>query len=424
MPHFVVISTIYPYPADIGKKVVLGNILEYLVHRYGPDNVTYIQIGRSTPVGGSDPLQVLRVPPPGFVSQAANLAIVSALTASRSMQESVIYSPRVERRVAGILRTLNPSLIVYDTLRVGQFAGAARVAAPRARHVLYMDDLMSVRYARMLRAQRRLPQVDFDPLGSFGVMVAPILRWPLRHSWVQRAVVEYERRLIRRRECQAVDRFDLSLLVNAREVEEIRRRTGATTVRTLKFTPPTDAAARRCFDGTPTFVFLGSLKVPHNAASLMWFLDAHMPALLRRLPAARLRVIGRDAPAALLERGRRYGEAVTFEGFVANLAPILDRCCAMIVPLLFGSGVKVKTLEALARGVPVLATSYGAEGINLTPHSGCIVEDRLDRYPELMAQMCDRDFNRRLSQQAHDFFHREYDRATVWKEYDAFFQPG
>ena len=86
-------------------------------------------------------------------------------------------------------------------------------------------------------------------------------------------------------------------------------------------------------------------------------------ALIRaRIPWVRLRVTGQDPPPELLQYA---SPSILFEGHVGDLAKFYDDARVAIVPVRFGAGVKLKTIEALQYGVPTVTTEVGAEGIDL-----------------------------------------------------------
>ena len=97
-----------------------------------------------------------------------------------------------------------------------------------------------------------------------------------------------------------------------------------------------------------------------NADGLEWFLRAVLPTVKERVPWSRLSVTGRNAPEQLT---RFAGASLQFLGHVDDLSEVYDRARVAIVPVRYGAGIKLKALEALQYGVPVVTTSVGAEGI-------------------------------------------------------------
>jgi GT2 family glycosyltransferase len=109
-----------------------------------------------------------------------------------------------------------------------------------------------------------------------------------------------------------------------------------------------------------------------NVDGLAWFINEVFPFIQARVPWATLRITG-GSPPERLTRNARFG--ISFEGHVPNLTPLYETARCIIVPLRFGSGVKIKTIEALQYSVPVVATSIGAEGIDLHGTDAITIED-------------------------------------------------
>ncbi len=131
---------------------------------------------------------------------------------------------------------------------------------------------------------------------------------------------------------------------------------------------------------TQRILFLGSLDWRPNLDALELLLDRIFPDVLRQEPTTELCIVGRSPPAWLAERVRAARQ-VTLHGDVADVRPFLGECGALAVPLRIGGGSRLKILEALACGLPVVSTRIGAEGLTLRPgHDLVVVEE-----PEEMA---------------------------------------
>ena len=97
-----------------------------------------------------------------------------------------------------------------------------------------------------------------------------------------------------------------------------------------------------------------------NADGLRWFVSSVLPLVRESIPWVRVRVTGANPPPDLLELA---DPNLFFEGHVSDLPALYDRTRVAIAPIRFGAGVKVKTVQALQHGVPVVSTSCGSEGI-------------------------------------------------------------
>ena len=415
----LIISAIAPIPVDRGKRVFLNGLLEYFVDRLGPDRVHYAMVGGDDDVDAALDCHVHHLPRPRTRAQLVALAR-SVTDRSYTAQEAMLGSTELRDAVHALLARVRPTVEVWDTLRLGQHAPAA----PRGRsRVLYLDDLFSVRYDRMLRFEAMNAEVTFDPLGEFAENVPAPARPLVRRPAVYRPILRRERDRIQRRETAAVRGFDTSLLVNDAEVQLLRRRAGVDSVELIHDLLPVVPHPQRRPADPPELVFLGKLNLPHNDDAVCAFLREAMPGMATALPAAVLRVVGSGAGEALRELAARYPDRVRLEGFVEDLDAVFTRATVALAPLRMGTGIKLKMLDAFARGVPVLATDVAVDGIPVNPDGsdGCLIENDLRRWPALIAELTEPDRARRMSAAALAFFARTYGRDVVAAQYDDIF---
>ncbi|MCG7596284.1 glycosyltransferase family 4 protein [Mycobacterium sp. PSTR-4-N] len=410
------ISAVDPYPTDAGKKVVLAGFCDYFAERHGAEQVHYIKVG--APPGDGFAVTVHSVPGPGGRDVLRAVGSRTALGRA-SLQESFLYSAKTAAAIRTLLADLQPALQVFDTVRMAQYA-SDDVAG---RQICYLDDLFSERYDRMLSAAQRYPDVEISPLGNFAEHVPARLRPLATRRASQTALLRLERSLVRRSEDRTARRFRRCLLVNADEARSLQQRTGVAASRIWSVPPlvRTASVTTRTYAGAPAFVFLGLLSLPHNEDGVYSFLTTVWPLVLARFPDARLRVIGRDVSDRLLTLARRYPDTVSVDGYVPDLGDALDSATALVNPLRFGSGIKLKVFEALSRALPVVSTTIGAEGIASGPGTGIVVADEPRAMADALCALVPVDENRRCSREAREHFATTYSREAVFRAYDEVF---
>src|SRR5262249_37430137 len=129
---------------------------------------------------------------------------------------------------------------------------------------------------------------------------------------------------------------------------------------------------RRYFEATPVrrdpkcVLFLGALDWRPNLDAVRLLLDDIFPAVRAAEPEVRLALVGRHPPGWLLERVAREA-GVELHADVPDVRPFLGGAGVLAVPLRVGDGSRLKILEALATGLPVVSTRVGAEGLLLRP---------------------------------------------------------
>ncbi len=412
-----ILSVVNPYPADSGKKVVLDGMLRHMSDRLGVENVHYLLIGgKAQDVRADFPATVHLLPAPSGKEKLTAL-LTRVATFRSSLQEALTRSGGVARAIAGKLAELDVDLEVYDTVRVGQYAAEGGTA----RQICYLDDLFSERYRMMLDRMASHPELAMNPLGTFAEHVPGPLRKLVDSTLVQRALLTFEQRMIARSEVAAARRFDRCLLVNARECRSLSERAYVGYDDVVAIPPVVRARGRRDYRGAPEFVFLGLLSQPWNEDGLRSFVEQVWERLRTRRPDARLRVIGREAPQWLLDLAAAQPENVVVEGYVEDLDAALAGAAAMLNPARFGTGVKIKVIEALGRGVPVVSTPLGADGVASGRGTGVLTPADVESTVDELVRLCDVDENRRESRAALDHHARRYGREAAFAAYDEAF---
>jgi glycosyltransferase involved in cell wall biosynthesis len=124
-------------------------------------------------------------------------------------------------------------------------------------------------------------------------------------------------------------------------------------------------------------VFLGSFEWRPNLDAVGLLLDEIFPKVLAAVPSAKLDLVGRNPPESLARRVLDLPN-VELHANVPDVRPFLARSGVMAVPLRIGGGSRLKILEALAAGLPVVSTRVGAEGLRLTSGRDLAIVERVE----------------------------------------------
>jgi GT2 family glycosyltransferase len=122
-----------------------------------------------------------------------------------------------------------------------------------------------------------------------------------------------------------------------------------------------------------TMLFVGSFRHHPNRVALDWFVRESLPVILKREPRARLVVAGAEPPPA--HAYADYESNLDMLGYVEDIREPLAKYAVFVCPILSGSGVRVKLLEAFAAGIPVVSTRVGAEGLATEDGAICALAD-------------------------------------------------
>ena len=182
------------------------------------------------------------------------------------------------------------------------------------------------------------------------------------------AAMRAEAAMLRLHERRARRHFDVVTVVSKEDAEAMPGHGGEVIVcpngvnHTTQL-PPSDE---------PVVVFIALLGWAPNAHAAVWLARDIWPQVRRRLPDATLRLVGRDPGP---EVRRLEGPGISVAGNVADVMPHLVDARIAVAPLRSGGGTRLKILEALAVGRPVVSTTVGAEGLSDLVGEGLVLAD-------------------------------------------------
>lgn len=175
-----------------------------------------------------------------------------------------------------------------------------------------------------------------------------------------------------------------NVIVSTRNEAMMAATAGVPSIRTAMLPNGADPQQRHCWGpdaDAATLVFLGNLYYEPNARAVDAIRSAILPALHADRPDVRVRVVGRG-PAELTREGR----GIEFTGRVDTIDHALRGTTLALAPLTAGSGAKMKVLDYLAAGLPVLGTREAVTGLP-ADHPGVVVEHDLCRWPSRIAAL-------------------------------------
>jgi Glycosyl transferases group 1 len=307
-------------------------------------------------------------------------------------------------------------MILYDTLRTGQYF--CEELSSRI-HVIYMDDLFSVRYKKMLDVIKAQSLDGINAMGNFGENIPrSLLAIYEKSPMLQKLLLQIEKKLISISENEAPAKFDRALLVSSVEQDILASRTNAENIFSIPPRLDGHSVGSRKWSGAPDFIFLGSLNLAHNAHAIESFIANHMARLTHLIPNVHISIIGGGAAPNLKSMVARNSKHVSLRGFVDDLDALLLGACAMISPLMFGSGIKLKVIDSLRCGVPLVTTQHGIEGIEVDDGAGILLRDSLEDFPAAMQCLLDPAVNSRTSAANARLYRRYYSPTAVDNVYE------
>ena len=135
---------------------------------------------------------------------------------------------------------------------------------------------------------------------------------------------------------------------------------------------------------TPLVLFTGTMDFRPNVDAVVWFSNEILPRIRKRLPDVHFAIMGRDPGAAVRALARPY---VTVTGMVAEDLPYFHRASVFVLPMRFGGGSRLKLLQALSCGLPVVTTAMGAAGVALTHEQHGLIAEAPEDFAQAVVRV-------------------------------------
>ena len=378
------LSTWFPYPLDTGSRIRVHHLLRALGRSH---QVTLVAMhsaegskDRSFSILESDHIEIYPVPIDAYryVSAPQVLKFASpipvAFWPSRLMRQTVA-------KVAGL----------------GQWDAVVAFQSPAA---LYAPQLPGV--PRILDVDTSLSYQMYERHISHDRPVAQLRTWV---SW-QKAH-QYETRLFRS--------FQLCTVVSPAEVDYITGMVSTSSGHVEIVPNGVDCQYNRLGLVQPvpnTLVFNGTLTYSANYDAMQYFLAEIYPLLQQQEPDVSLTITGSTSGVDLV--GLRLDEGVHLSGYVDDVRPLVAGARVCVVPLRQGGGTRLKILEAMALGTPVVATSKGAEGLDIVDGEHILLADDSVEFADRTLQLLrDPVLRQRLATNARRLVEQHYDWAPI-----------
>ncbi len=170
---------------------------------------------------------------------------------------------------------------------------------------------------------------------------------------------------------------------------------------------------------SPTLVFLGNYKHPPNVAAVKFFADKVMPEVRSRCPQAQFLIVGANSPPELEDR---ESENIVTTGFVDDFRPYIWNASAFVAPIFTGAGMRVKVLEAMACGAPIVGSRLSMHGIEAIDGQHYLHAETASEFAEAACRCVEEpELALRIGRQGADLMVRKYsyeisarEREEIW----------
>lgn len=267
-------------------------------------------------------------------------------------------------------------IIFYAGLQTCAHLQTLKNKYPLAQHILYQVNIEYLLYSRIANAQR---------------------------SWLHKWAYRMQAHFMRDFEFDSIKKVDKILFISSND--EFHFKHTLRSIQSISLLPPSLKSPIKIDSnqiGAPICAFANWDWAP-NYQGLDWFLDNVWPMLIMKEPSIKLNIAGRHMSTSQQKRIRETAN-IEYVGFVEDLKAFMESSSVMIAPLISGSGIKIKIVEALAHALPFVTTNVGFEGFGDSFLSDVAVDDTPEGFADkLLALKNNSNLNYKVREYMYEF---------------------
>lgn len=387
----LLLTQVLPYPPDSGPKIKTYHVLRYLAERHKVTLVSFIR--NADELRAADELRthchaVHTIPIQRSIQHEIR-GLIASLLSHKPFMMTRDHRGDMTRLLDRLAAENDYDAVHADQLNMAQYA----LRFPHARKVLDLHNALWVLYRRF-----------------WSTMPAGPRKWLLGRDWP----------LLKRCEGDLCRAFDAVLTVTQEDLDALREAAG-THFEASVIPIAIDTQALQLIDRVPNprvVLHIGTMYWPPNISGVMWFANEVWPHVKAAVPGARFEVVGSRPPQEVLAL-EQADPSIHVAGYIADPTEIFQQTAVAIVPVSAGSGMRVKILEAFARGLPTVSTTIGFEGIAVTHEKDLLVADQPEEYARAVIRLLQKpELGRQLSRNARQLVEAQYDYRAACQPLD------
>ena len=351
-------SPIFPYPLESGGHTRLFHLIKHLSRRH---EITLLSFLLPHQVPHTDTVR----------AYCRDLGLVLVRKEGSPLQRMKTFANR--RKVRDVAARASRFLkgLPYDVARLyfTEMSEKMKAAASRiSPDIIHIDFVAMEQYAAPLRREAKQVLVEVD------LSFLPLKRAAKEGPLPRRLHYLSRYRSMKRFSQEAWRRVDRVVAVSDLDRERIRDLSPDLEVSTVpngvelaEFDPISSR------NGGSTLLFVGAMEYSPNEDALIHFVREIFPLILEKKPDVSLTVVGPNPPRKVMDLNKH--PSITVTGYVPDLNEYFRKSTLLVAPVRVGGGTRLKVLEAMAAGLPVVASSVGCEGIDAVPDEEILVAD-------------------------------------------------
>lgn len=269
-------------------------------------------------------------------------------------QSSLYFNKTNCKKMSDINEIEHYDVLFVDMVRLAPYIRA--FSGTTLLSVLDMGDMLSKRYMRQISKINANSNMG----GAYTSRLSYAMKLLLKVKWIQTVILKAESKLMERSEIFWAEEYDSVILVSTVETQEINKKLSKRKAVTVRVGVDTDYFRKEYESGKENGLisFVGDMRTAANSDTVEYMISSILPLCKK---VKKICFIGKCPDS--LKNTYKHNSRVYFTGTVPDIRLEVKKARVFLAPVVYGTGVKIKIVEAMAMGMPVVTNVIGAEGI-------------------------------------------------------------
>jgi polysaccharide biosynthesis protein PslH len=389
--RILLLTQVLPFPPDSGPKVKTWNVIKYLAHHHEVTLVSFVRGDQSKSIRHLE----------NYCQE------VHVVPIERGMLRDLRY-------MVGSFLTRQPFLMVRD--QRSEMESLIDQLATRVKFdVVHADQLNMAQYAYRVPAAFKV----IDAHNALWLLYKRL--WQTMKPGAKKWLLNRDWRLLKKYEGRVCREFDAVLAVSEEDrlaLEEAAGKELNITIIPIAIDTDEVTPVNRRAQGD-RILHIGTMYWPPNIDGILWFLQEVLPLIRNERPEVAFDIVGANPPQEIIAFGDKDNK-VHVTGYVEDPSHYLENASLMVVPLRAGGGMRVKILNALGQGLPIVSTSLGCEGIAVQTGVHLLIADTPQDFASAVIRLLeDRELANELGRRGRQLIVSTYDYRIACSFIDA-----
>lgn len=329
----------------------------------------------------------------------------------KPIQISIYNNPPTIKEFRNFIKSIKPDVLFIDYIRSGDYA--FNINLPK---IINYDDPQSLKLKRM---EKFLKEIE-NPFGEGIGFLPKFLKRIILLNFFKKIILKYEIYTLKRYERETSKYYTFILTNSVEDANYLRKNK----VKNIEFFPPLIDKEFYQFENLPkkdVITFVGKMDYSPNPDAVLYFLKEIFPEIEENYKYPfEFRIIGANTPDWMFKLSN---EKIKVLGEVKDVRPYLKESKVFVAPLRFGTGIKVKIIEAMALGVPVVTTSVGVQGMKVKNGYHLFIADKPKEFAKYVIELIENETLRnKLTENAKKYVFENFDPEKYVKNFRSYFK--